>query len=252
MIMKKYVMFFAAIAAAVTISSSSCTKEQAESGKIVDENGMVRMTFAATAEDADTKAVLNADGKTVEWEGTESIAIFADDSSSPIKFDAKSAGAKTSFSGSVPFGSSKFNALYPYSAGASWDGSYYHTEIPVVQTAVLGSFDPNAAIAIAENTDLSDKLNFKNCFALLKVNVDVDNVIAVIVENTSKAMAGKIKVSTGGGTSDADGGLSKEVVLKKEDNSVLSTGTYYIVVRPLGSAVYSNFKMTYVTSAKQS
>ena len=248
-IMKKYVMILAAITAAVTISS--CTKEQAESGKIVDENGMVRMTFAATAEDADTKAVLNADGKTVEWEGTENVAVFDGKKDDANIFTATKAGATTSFTGSVTDVATEFVAVYPASAAvALGEGDKpISAIIPNVQEATLNSFDPAAALYVASSTDIDAKFSFKAAFALLKVNVDVENVVAVVVENTKNNFAGSVSVSTSAGVSNGTGTTYKTVTLKKSDDSVLAKGTYYIVVRHLGeTSKYEDFSLSYITS----
>ena len=247
--MKKYVMILAAITAAVTISS--CTKEQAESGKIVDENGMVRMTFAATAEDADTKAVLNADGKTVEWEGTENVAVFDGKKDDANIFTATKAGATTSFTGSVTDVATEFVAVYPASAAvALGEGDKpISAIIPNVQEATLNSFDPAAALYVASSTDIDAKFSFKAAFALLKVNVDVENVVAVVVENTKNNFAGSVSVSTSAGVSNGTGTTYKTVTLKKSDDSVLAKGTYYIVVRHLGeTSKYEDFSLSYITS----
>ncbi|MBR0175613.1 MAG: hypothetical protein IJQ22_08960 [Bacteroidales bacterium] len=142
--MKKYAMFFAALSAAVMISS--CAKEQpVEPEEILSENGLVPMTFTASAENASSKAVLNSDGKTVEWEGSESISVFDDVNDTNHKFDAETSGENTSFTGEVNSSSSSFVAVYPYNAGIVYDSGATNPisyEIPRIQEATLGSFDP--------------------------------------------------------------------------------------------------------------
>jgi len=248
--MKKYAMFFAALSAAVMISS--CAKEQpVEPEEILSENGLVPMTFTASAENASSKAVLNSDGKTVEWEGSESISVFDDVNDTNHKFDAETSGENTSFTGEVNSSSSSFVAVYPYNAGIVYDSGATNPisyEIPRIQEATLGSFDPKAAVFVSTSDDISKKFTFKAAFALLKVNVDVDDVVAVYAENTGANMSGSVKIGTDGTIEDGTEDMFKYVCLKNSDDSPLSTGTYYIVVRYLDADPLSSFSLTYVKS----
>ena len=249
-------MIFAAIAA-VTIPSS-CNKEQAEQFEEVEEtkDGLVRMTFNVRMEgDAFSKAVLNSDGRTVSWDGTEKIAVIDDINNDIHEFDANVSGDNTSFSGYVNTDASEFVAVYPYSAIAEYnsedsDGRPIYAEVPNIQEAVLGSFDPSAALYVAQSSSRDAKFEFKAAFALLKVNVDRDNVVAIIAENTRNNFAGSIKMNVSPSVSNGTGTVYKNITLRKSDGSVLEKGIYYMVVRYLGSSsVYENFKLSYLTDS---
>ncbi|MCR5409292.1 MAG: hypothetical protein K6E61_09365 [Bacteroidales bacterium] len=247
--MRKNYFVFAALAAVMMVS---CAKEIAiETPEGPAEQGKVTMTFLASAEET-TKAVLDSDGKTVNWSGAEEIAVFDNLSASANIFTANGAGASTSFTGTVTDGSTSFVAVYPASAAVAFDDDPGNTKpisaiIPNVQEATLNSFDPAAALFVAESTDLEAKFTFKAAFALLRVNVNIDDVKAITVENTKNNFAGSIFVSTSAGVSNGDGTTYKKITLKKSDNSVLAQGTYYIVVRHLGeTSNYENFKLTYI------
>ncbi|MBQ9311172.1 MAG: hypothetical protein IJ222_09995 [Bacteroidales bacterium] len=248
--MKNIVFSSAALFAALMISS--CSKEQPVESFVNEGSDLVPMSFVASVEADGTKAALEADGKTVSWEGNESIAVFDNVSGDIHKFDAEGAGATTSFTGSVSSGASSFVAVYPYSEDIVYtpgESSPILMELPSVQDAVLGGFDPKAAVYVATSADLSAKLAFKACFALVKVNVDIDNVTGVLVEAKTKYMSGSVKVSTGGGIGDGTGTRVRNVALRKPDGTVLAKGEYYIVVRHLGSSgTYTDFTVTYVKS----
>ena len=244
-----------ALAAAAAVLTVSCAKEIAIDNTIEEPTpvgaGKVSMTFQASAEDAGTKVALDTDGKTAKWEAGDEIAVFDCIGTTFNLFTANSAGTTTSFTGTVDGSATNFVAVYPSSAALSLgEGDKpISAIIPPVQEATLGSFDPAAALYVAESTDLDAKFAFKAAFALLKVNVDVDNVIEVSVENTERPFAGSVFVSTGGGVSNGAGTTFKKVTLKKSDDSALAKGVYYIVVRHLGeSSTYTGFKLTYSTS----
>ncbi len=249
----KQIRLFAAIAAMAAFMA--CTKEElpVESSNPQDEiqAGFVKMTFAAQLEPGITKAYLS--GKSVLWAGDESIAVFDhDNGGDAYKFDAESSGSTTSFSGTVPDGITHYTAVYPYSGSLTYDagaGSPVNAIIPSVQEATLGSFDPASAIFIATATSTDDVLTFTPAFALFKVNVDVDNVVQVSLSTTTNNLAGSVKVARSGNLSNGSGTLSKTIILKKSDNSVLAKGDYYIVTRFLKEPqAFENFTIKYLTS----
>lgn len=252
----KKIFVFAALAAMVAFTA--CTKEisseiiePAESAQEEVQPGYVRMSFSAAMEQDLTKAYLS--GKSVLWTGDESIAVFDHDAGGAAnKFDIEGSGASASFTGTVPVGTTSFTAVYPYSDAITYvagDGSPVRTVIPAVQEATLNSFDPAAAVFVATATSSDAALTFTPAFSLFKVNVDVDNVVQVSVSTTTNNLAGSVKVSRSGGLGNGDGDLSKTIVLKKADDSVLAQGVYYIVTRfPATDKSFANFTLKYVTS----
>ena len=252
----KKICYFAALAAMVAFTA--CTKEipseNAEPAEAVQKEvqpGYVQMSFSAAMDSDLTKAYLS--GTSVLWAGDESIAVFDHEAGGAAnKFDIHGSGASASFTGTVPVGATSFTAVYPYSDAITYvagDGSPVRTVIPAVQEATPGSFDPAAAVFVATATSSDASLTFTPAFSLFKVNVDVDNVVQVSVSTTTNNLAGSVKVSRSGGLGNGDGDLSKTIVLKKSDDSVLAQGEYYIVTRfPASGKSFANFTLKYVTS----
>lgn len=254
----KKMYLFAAFAAAFAFLA--CTKEMAapEQNEGVDE-GLVPFSFYATVDNSegeDSKVFINTETGKVNWKSGDKLSVFdnADNYATNHVFTANTDGDAVSFDGSLNAGFANFTAIYPYSEGivyASGESNPIAYDIPVIQEAVKGSFDPKAARYVATGTNLSSNLSFKAAFALLKVNVDVDDVVALYVENTSRDMSGSVSISTGAGVGNGTGTRYRRITLKKSDDSVLEQGDYYIVVRFLNpdkpdEQMYSNFKLTYI------
>ena len=235
------------IAATVAIALVSCVKEiPIEKQEVPD--GLVKMTFQASMEaDAPTRAYLAANGKSTEWKAGDEIAVFDDINNTIHKFVAESDGATTSFTGMVNVGATSFVAVYPYTDETAYTpGSEtpITANIPVIQEAVKGTYDPAAALFVASYEE--DKFTFTPAFGLFKVTVDVDDVMALYLENTKIAMSGSVNVKTTGSLSNGPVATYKWVSLQKEDGTALDQGDYYIVSRFAGSNSLENFRLTYV------
>lgn len=250
--MKKYLIFAATVAFALV----SCVKENPVERQ-EEPVGLVKMTFRASIEaDAPTRAFLASNGKSTEWEAGDEIAVFDNINNTIHKFVAESDGATTSFTGTVNEGATSFVAVYPYSDEIAYDSESdtpITADIPVIQEAVKGSFDPAAAlfVASAENEAgvedvIEKKFTFTPAFGLFKVTVDVDDVMALYVENTKIAMSGSVYTKTTGSLSNGPATTYKWISLQKEDGTSLEQGDYYIVSRFAGSNSLENFKLSYV------
>lgn len=218
------------------------------------------MTFVASLDmdELDTKVAVSevdTENKTLkfEWKAGDRIAIYDNLSTTPNLFTATSDGASVSFSGSVTEGATKFVAIYPYSAAESADAETGAcvASFPREQTAVAGSFDPEAlvATAYAEATDVN--LRFRLLGALLSFKVDFDDVRYVAFSG-SRPMTGQITFSSesNGPKSVATGTPSyKDVSIKNADGSPLTRGeTYYVSVRHTGSNTQEGFTAKLITS----
>ena len=249
--MKLSYVLAAAIAA---FSIVACEKEAAIDTPNGDEvevqtPGLVKKTFYATVEGSEpaTKALLYDTNKT-KWESTDAISVFVDDNTTNYEMTASAEGASTGFTGTIADGSN-YIAVYPYSSSIVFtpaNAKPVEYSIPSVQEATLDSFDPKAAVFIADTDDKSDNLTFKAAFALLKVSVDKDNVLAVYVENATLPMSGSIAINTSAEVEDGSRDKFTWVSLKKSDGTALVQGDYYIVVRYLDAAPYETFKLTYI------
>ena len=127
-------------------------------------------SFTAYTESAPSKAVL--DGNVSKWKGEESIQVIGKKGS--YKFTASVNGESTfatfNLDGSGPFDETEVMAVYPYASGG-YTGDFTkmtvsNVSIPSKQNAVVGSYDPMAAVAVAHATGTT--LNFKNAVSLIK------------------------------------------------------------------------------------
>ena len=225
-----------------------------------DQAGKVSMTFVASLDmdELDTKVAVSevdTENKTLkfEWKAGDRIAIYDNLSTTPNLFTATSDGASVSFSGSVTEGATKFVAIYPYSAAESADAETGAcvASFPREQTAVAGSFDPEAlvATAYAEATDVN--LRFRLLGALLSFKVDFDDVVYVEFSG-SRPMTGQLSFnSTASGPSSVSTSTPnyKDVSIKNADGSPLTKGeTYYVCVRHTGSSSQEDFTAKLITA----
>lgn len=128
-----------------------------------------------TASFADSRTALSDGVKTV-WSAGDKIEVNG------VTFALTSGAgeAVAVFTSSQPVGAAQsYTATYP--AGV--------TSVPIVQNAVAGSFDPNAALASATSTSLNSML-FEHKHALLKFSVTAD---AQKVEVMGYTLSGDLK-----------------------------------------------------------
>ena len=141
------------------------------------------VSYTAYADGVDTKAVL--DGKVSKWQGEESIALVG--KKGTHKFTAAVEGVSSqatfNYAGEGTYDETEVLAVYPYASGAyggDFDDMYVSSvTIPSNQTAVAGSYDPSAAVAVAHSTNTT--LKFKNATALLKFTMGSSGVKNVTV-----------------------------------------------------------------------
>ena len=263
--MKRYITILAAVGAAFATASCSSEKLTPE----VSGLRMVTKTFSAemVSEQDGTPSLKTAigevvsDKQTIVWEGNEKIAVYAvngEETTGPYEFSATASGAKTSFTGTVPEGATAYYAVYPYSAVKKFEpgtfsagsGTYTgsaNVEIPHVQRAVSGTFDPSAMISVAMTSDLSSSLKFWIACAMLRFRVDESGISAVRFYSDTDNMSGTMRAmiregaSPSPGANTISGTVYPDVIVKAPSGESFQSGTdYYAVVRPQGS--YSGFK----------
>lgn len=222
--MKKHAICAALAFAALAVA---CTKVAVEDPS---GNGRTDLTFHASSNPA-TRTEL-VENNAVDWVEGDKISVF-DAAGSNNPFSTDQSGASVEFSGSVSR-EGTYYALYPYSEGASIDGSTISTELPAVQTALLGSFasglNPSVAVADAQNN-----LFFRNVCALVKftlASTSANIVKATLSGNASENLAGVVTVDAASDSpvavADADfGNTSVEL-----DGTLSAGETYYFVVVP--------------------
>ena len=206
------------IAAAVLASAVACTKEIEEPSAL---DGKVQMSFAVSTEQ--TKTVLEGANKTL-WTGVEKLSIFDGESNNLFAAELATPSATAEFTGKAATAQTYY-ALYPYNSAAKLSGTTVSTELPAVQTATKGTFDPSAALLFgtADGTSVS----LKNLTAMLKLTVPA-NVTSIEVDGNGTALAGSVNVNVE--SAELSGATASKVTLS--GNGALEEGTYYIAVTP--------------------
>ncbi len=175
----KKILFGSALALMTLVS---CNKEL-ENSAPADQN---LLSFVATTDGADTRTLV--EGTKNYWNGTEQIRLF--DGVTSKVFEAKDVekAATATFvevDPSVKLADTDYLAIYPAgnSGGVTFDGDLSKPMSKMWlsgdQTAVEGSFDPDAHVAVAFAPKGTRELAFKNVVSLLKFTVGNDNVSEV-------------------------------------------------------------------------
>ena len=175
-----------------------------------------------------TKTVLN--GHNVIWEEGDQVCVF--DNVNGL-LDTPSTVTNNKITASVASNAESVYSLYPYDARATISGTVVNTTLPVVQTAVAGSFSPGANLSLAYTSLANKSLVFKNACALVKFRIAEDGVTSVkLIGNKGEALAGTVSIDYNSGaptTSYNMENLSNSVTLK---GNFVKDKDYYIVVIP--------------------
>lgn len=217
--MKKYAFVFAALA----VMAAGCAKEDniAESQDITLEEAS-SVVFTAGI---DTKA--HIDGTAVKWDASDAITVW--NGTDAAEFTTTDSGATATFTTTATFASAaSYVALYPADAGASFSASGVSTTLPEAQTAVAGTFDPAANLAVASTTTTA--LAFSNLVSYLKFTVPagMDDLTSVSFKgNAGEKVAGAATVNVGTKALTATG--SETATLS---GTFTEGETYYIAIAP--------------------
>lgn len=186
------------------------------------------------------------DANMAKWTVGDQVAVYQSENETPKRFIAAENGTLAKFS--LQEGETALDAtgnyflVYPYSAvgDSKLTSNSVSLNIPAEQTAVPSSFDPAAAVAVAQGSDYKDAFVFKNAHALFKVTIPEAfgakiAQIRLSSNNEDEKIAGictvafneQIPVITAG-----EGAVAK-VVLSGKDGAVLTPGDYYIATAPV-------------------
>ncbi len=186
------------------------------------------------------------DANMAKWTIGDQVAVYQNESEAPKKFIATGNGTLSKFSlheGETALDvTGNYFLVYPYSAvgDSKLTSNSVSLSIPAEQTAVLSSFDPAAAVAVAQGSDYKEAFVFKNAHALFKVTIP-DAFGAEIAQirlssnNEDEKIAGICTVAFNEqipSITAGDGAVAK-VVLSGKDGAVLTPGDYYIATAPV-------------------
>ncbi|MDY4563193.1 MAG: fimbrillin family protein [Candidatus Cryptobacteroides sp.] len=196
--MKKIIFTFAAMAVLV-----SCQKENGPKLKDVTYT----YSFDASQEEViGTRTVI--DGNVSKWSGKEAVRVIGADNSN-YYFETEIQGdpvanATFTYTGEQEFKGfgdegKTFFAVYPYGSSNLTVDDEAQTisgiNVPTTQTAVEGSYDVMAPVAVAYSTD-GKTLAFKNVTALVKFQVLIEGVTSVTFSgNNGEIVSGEGSVS---------------------------------------------------------
>lgn len=237
--MKKYIFMVAALALTTMVS---CNKEEINnSPEEAHPNGQVPTipfefnAYVDGANQPQVRAELNTDGTTPKtyWLTTDMISVTGNNVTGVFSVDADTECGETArFLADVAEGfSAPFKAVYPSEAG-----TFESLTVPDVQTAVEGTFDPLAHVAVAFSED--NTLSFKNVTSLLKFQVpaaaDFDQTVTSVTITSTTALAGTVSVEMSAEDS------APEVTVKSSKNQITVNckdgfdpeKTYYVAVLP--------------------
>ena len=258
--MMKFFLLAAAVAAAI-----SCVKESlpAENENPAPEAELVPMTFTATADngEAETKVFYDGQTKTTQWKSGDKIAVISSNgTASTFEAVEVSEDGKTAVFEGLAENAETYYAVSPASAykgdGKEVLNGTLYVNIPEVQNAVAGSFDPTAFVSVATNN--GGTLSFKNSCTVVKFRLnDAENVKSVrFTANEVKNLAGTqnvltTKIPTHSWGSPFDGRSSYDMItLNAPAEGFVADTDYYMTMRPQTMAKGINLYIEYTDCVK--
>ncbi len=241
-------------ALAVLMGLAACSKENFNSDP--QDGNAVKVTLSANQDSNITRAAIGetTDGKTaVLWSATDELSVF-DGANENKEFKLTGESGKTSgtFEGEVGKTPDSYIALYPYQSAASISSdrnTISGVTLKNAQTAVAGSFDPEAALMTAVEAD--GALAFKNAVGYIKVTPTFAcTKITLTSNNSSDALAGTVSISLA-----SDGTPTAAIAADASDASssvsisgdIKAGSTYYIAVLP--KKLTDGFKLIFTNAA---
>ena len=231
-----YSFMFAAVAA---FAAASCAQEldnQVPAGET--------KVYTAAVDGAETKAAL--DGRSTNWENNDVILLYDGTAAAKYVTALESPASTANFTlveNETALAGNKVIAVYP-----EWADGYKSSVADIEkkalskayltpnQKAKVGTYDPNAAIAMAYTED--NHLEFKNATTLLKFTVSTENVEAVTLYSIGgEKLTGEWAIDYNNGApkaTPAEGDASTDwVELSAGEDGVFEVGKdYYISVYP--------------------
>ena len=271
--MKKSMILLGAVSA-LSLMAISCQKE---ASNVEEPSGKVHMTIIASG-DAETRTVLQADGKTVLWDNEENLAVLetivgaeetnttyvassngvSNDGGETMTFDVE-------FDTNVTGTSYTYNALYPnssYVTSSNTNPEAFKVITPTTQKATATSFDGDADLLIAKPaTETTQQTTLNLCFKRMVVvgkmtlnNVQTDGFVkSVKFSSADKVITGKSKLNLTTGEAveygyEGTGNRVDYVEVTYAANDIPANGlTVYFTCLPFEIAAGEKFTVTLTT-----
>ena len=225
---------------ALALVSFACKKETGPEDKPVVPDNPNAIVFTAGAPE---KTAIDANDQVVTWvAGDEVKFVWAGGSTTAA---ASTSGASTTFSVEVADGITELYAVYPASAGGSYDNGNVNVHFNGTRTD--GSFAANdfaVAKAVKTGDTWSTTLAFKNVACLLKVGVSTNDIVRLQVKGLNdEVVSGLLPVNIDNGTVTFGTPTSTGTSMNM---TVSGPGNYYIPVMP-GVTFSNGFRVNLFT-----
>ena len=233
---------------------AGCAKENLSSPE-KNLSGNTTVTLTADQENTGTKAEISSeDSKLINWTKDDAITVI-DGEGKNVKFTLTNGAGTTTgkFESEKASRATSYTALYPYQKDVTLHTAFNITTLKGVvlkseQTAVPGSFDPEAALMTGTTGDGSTNLSFKNIVGFVKLTPTVSCKKITLTGTSLAALAGTADITMN------NEGLPVATVKDEASSSVSISGdieagkTYYIAIFP---AEMESFSLTFTASDGQ-
>lgn len=230
---------------------AGCAKENADSPE-KDPTSNTIVTLTANQENAETKAEISTtDSKIINWTKDDAITVIDGDGKNAEFTLTEGEGTSSGkFKGEVSKTADSYIALYPYQKDVTAsEGTLNGVVLKSEQTAVVGSFDPEAALMMAVTETGSTNLSFKNIVGFVKVTPTVSCARITLVSNNSESkLAGTAAITMTDGKPSVtvtDGASSSVSIV----GSIEAGSTYYIAIFP--ETLADGFRLVFTTADGQ-
>lgn len=244
----------ATMALAALLGLAGCAKENLCSPEKT-LSGNTTVTLTADQENTGTKAAISSENsKLINWIKDDAITVI-DGEGKNVKFTLTDGAGTTTgkFESEKASLATSYTALYPYQKDVTFRKASNITTLQGVvlkseQTAVPGSFDPEAALMMGTTGDGSTNLSFKNIVGFVKLTPTVSCKKITLTGTSSAALAGTADITMN------NEGMPVATVKDKASSSVSISGdieagkTYYIAIFP---AEMESFSLTFTESDGQ-
>lgn len=201
------------------------------------DNGSNILSFTAERTDFSAPPVKThlVDFFKVHWNSGDKVAVHADGGSA-VLYTAQSDGASTTMTSAIGTNGYSFMMVYPYEASKGILDGKIAFNLPSLQKAYNGTFDPEATVSLASTDNLTAEVVFDNALSLIKFNIPEHlsgMVHTVTFESRSgEPLCGDILCDPSDLSNEMYPGGESHSVVTMKSAPAMTAGDYYIAIRP--------------------
>lgn len=236
MIMKRFFLWII-----VVFAIASCDINPIDESIVLSSKRVPVTIKAEQIDEGVTKTVRNAD-KSVSWMPSEEIVVFCGEDKAKFTSTNTENALTASFTGELSettvnainngTNSNPVLGLYPYNENATCDGTSVITTLPSQQTGVVGTFDDDLFITVAQSDNFN--LYFYNVCSGFKFSITQGGITSITIKgNNNEDIAGKVRLTFVDGKPKAQvvEGV-KTITLTSEEGAFQVGKDYYFVMLP--------------------